>query len=126
MGLTQLQKLMKKNTGKLVSSGEIVDVYVDARVARDFGGANVVKNLKDNGLELDDPNKTYFTFDCNPGGSDQKYAANQHVCRTFARERGMKIFDIDMGIGTHLAMDEGLVKPGGVFVSTDSHANISV
>lgn len=124
MGMTQLQKLMKKNTGKLVRSGEIVDVNVDARVARDFGGANVVKNLNDNGLELDDPGKTYFTFDCNPGGSDQKYAANQQICRTFARDRDMKIFDIDMGIGTHLAMDEGLIKPGGVFVSTDSHANI--
>jgi homoaconitase/3-isopropylmalate dehydratase large subunit len=75
-------------------------------------------------LILDDPGRTYFTFDCNPGGSDQKYAANQQMCRTFARERGVKVFDIDMGIGTHIAMDEGVVKPGDVFVSTDSHANI--
>ncbi len=124
MGLTLLQKILEKNTGKIVRSGEIVDVRIDARVARDFGGANVVKNLLDNGLELDDPEKTFFTFDCNPGGSDQKYAANQQTCRLYAREKGVTIFDIDMGIGTHLAVDEGLVGPGGVFVSTDSHANI--
>ncbi len=97
---------------------------IDARVARDFGGANVVKNIVDAGLTVHDPSKTFFTFDCNPGGSDQKYAANQHYCRQFARENGIEVFDIDSGIGTHLAIDKGLIGPGGTFVSTDSHANI--
>ena len=78
-----------------VKPGDIVDVSIDARVARDFGGANVVKNLKDNGLDVDDPAKTFFTFDCNPTGSDQKYAENQHICRMYAREKGIKIYDIN-------------------------------
>ena len=108
----------------VVKAGDIVDVFIDARVARDFGGANVVKNLVDNGLRLADPTKTFFTFDCNPTGSDQKYAANQQYCRKYARENGIKIFDIDAGIGTHLAMDNGLAWPGSTIVSTDSHANI--
>ena len=59
-----------------------------------------------------------------PGGSDQKYAANQQLCRQFAREQGIQVCDINAGIGTHLAMDMGLVGPGETFVSTDSHANI--
>ena len=104
--------------------GDIIDVSIDARVARDFGGANVVKNLIENDLEPDDVSKTYFTFDCNPGGSDQKYAANQHFCRQYAREKGIKVYDVNSGIGTHLAIDKGLILPGGTFVSTDSHANI--
>jgi 3-isopropylmalate/(R)-2-methylmalate dehydratase large subunit len=97
---------------------------IDTRAARDFGGANVVKNLLDNGLTVDDPSKTIFTFDCNPGGSDQKYAANQHYCRQYARENNIRIYDVDAGIGTHLAIDNGLAWPGSTFVSTDSHANI--
>ncbi len=97
---------------------------IDTRAARDFGGANVVKNLLDNGLTVADPSKTVFTFDCNPGGSDQKYAANQHYCRLYARENNIKVYDVDSGIGTHLAIDNGLVWPGSTFVSTDSHANI--
>ncbi len=109
---------------EMVHPGEIVDVLIDTRVARDFGGANVVKNLLDNGLELNDPARTFFTFDCNPTGSDQKYAANQHFCRMYAREKGIRVYDIDAGIGTHLAIDNGLVWPGSTFVSTDSHANI--
>lgn len=124
MGMTLLQKIIYRNSGKTAGSGDIVDVTVDTRVARDFGGANVVKNIREMGLSIDDPSRTFFTFDCNPGGSDQKYAANQQICREFARGAGIEVFDIDQGIGTHLAIDEGLVKPGQVFVSTDSHANI--
>jgi 3-isopropylmalate/(R)-2-methylmalate dehydratase large subunit len=107
-----------------VKPGDIVDVMIDTRAARDFGGANVVKNLLDNGLTVSDPSKTFFTFDCNPGGSDQKYAQNQHYCRQYARENNIRIYDVDAGIGTHLAIDNGLAWPGSTFVSTDSHANI--
>ncbi|MGC8723673.1 MAG: aconitase/3-isopropylmalate dehydratase large subunit family protein [Acidobacteriota bacterium] len=125
MPMTMIEKILAAHSGsECVAPGEIVDVAIDARVARDFGGANVVKNLLDHGLSVADPSRTFFTFDCNPTGSDQKYAENQQRCRLFARERGIRVFDIDAGIGTHLAIDEGLAWPGSTFVSTDSHANI--
>ena len=63
----------------VVKPGDIVDIQIDARVARDFGGPNVVKNLEENGLGVDDTTKTFFTFDTNPTGSDQKYAVNQQI-----------------------------------------------
>lgn len=120
-----IEKIIVSHSNRdVVSPGEIVDILIDARVARDFGGANVVKNLVNNGLTINDPARTFFTFDCNPTGSDQKYAANQQYCRVYARENDIKIYDIDSGIGTHLAIDHGLAWPGSTFVSTDSHANI--
>jgi homoaconitate hydratase family protein/3-isopropylmalate dehydratase small subunit len=112
------------SSGRAVRPGDIIELGIDVRVARDFGGANVVKNLEDNGLGVADPAKTFFTFDCNPTASDQKYAANQQACRVFARNHGIKVYDVDSGIGTHLAIDNGLVGPGDTIVSTDSHANI--
>ena len=124
MGRTIIQKIFENHSKQKANVGDIIDIKIDVRVARDFGGANVVKNLEDNGLKLDDPKKTFFTFDCNPGGCDQKYAANQHICRIFARKNGIKVFDINSGIGTHLVIDEGIAKPGGTIISTDSHANI--
>ncbi|PLX11892.1 MAG: homoaconitate hydratase [Marinilabiliales bacterium] len=123
--MTIIEKILANHSNhKVVKPGEIIDVMIDTRAARDFGGANVVKNLRENGLDIEDPSKTIFTFDCNPTGSDQKYAVNQHTCRMYAREKGIKIYDINAGIGTHLAIDRGLVYPGSTFVSTDSHANI--
>ncbi len=120
-----IEKILASHSGKeCVVPGDIVDVRIDARVARDFGGANVVKHLTENQLALDNPVLTFFTFDCNPTGSDQKYATNQHICRVFAREQGIRVFDIDRGIGTHVLIEEGLAFPGSTAVSTDSHANI--
>jgi homoaconitate hydratase family protein/3-isopropylmalate dehydratase small subunit len=120
-----IEKILAKHANKSeVKADEIIDVFIDTRAARDFGGANVVKNLLDNGLKVADPKRTVFTFDCNPGGSDQKYAQNQQYCRQFARENGIAIYDVNTGIGTHLAIDGGLAWPGSTFVSTDSHANI--
>ena len=123
--MTLIEKILANHSNqKLVKPGDIIDVFIDARVARDFGGANVVKNLVDNDLKINDPAKTFFTFDCNPGGSDQKYAANQHFCRQFASKNNIKVYDVNTGIGTHIAIDNGLAYPGSTFVSTDSHANI--
>ena len=124
MGKTIIEKILSAHSGEAARPGDIVDMAIDVRVARDFGGANVVKNLRDRGLGVADPSKTFFTFDCNPGGSDQKYATNQQLCRVFSREHGVRVFDIDQGIGTHVAIDGGLAVPGSTFVSTDSHANI--
>ncbi|NOR35050.1 MAG: 3-isopropylmalate dehydratase large subunit [Bacteroidales bacterium] len=123
--MTVIEKILAAHSGQdIVAPGDIVDVVIDARVARDFGGANVVKHLEDNLLSIDDKARTFFTFDFNPTGSDQKYAVNQHKCRMFAQKEGIKVFDIDKGIGTHILMEEGFSYPGSTAVSTDSHANI--
>ncbi len=124
MGKTIIEKIIEGHAERAVSPGDVVDMGIDLRIARDFGGANVVKNIEAYGLSIDDPTKTIFTFDCNPGGSDQRYARNQQICRLFARKTGIKVYDINRGIGTHLAIDEGLICPGETLISTDSHANI--
>ena len=123
--MTVTEKIIASHSKyETVKPGDIIDITIDARAARDFGGANVVKNLNDFGLEVDDPDRTLFTFDCNPTGSDQKYAVNQHICRQFARNNNIRVYDINAGIGTHLLIEEGYVWPGATAVSTDSHANI--
>ena len=125
MALTLIEKIIANHSGsETVKPGGIVDIEIDVRAARDFGGANVVKNLLDNGLKVHDVSKAFFTFDCNPTGSDQKYAANQQFCRDYARDNNIKIYDVNAGIGTHLVIEEGIAVPGSTVVSTDSHANI--
>jgi 3-isopropylmalate/(R)-2-methylmalate dehydratase large subunit len=123
--MTIIEKILAIHAGKdKVVPGEIVDVVIDVRLARDFGGPGVVKNLQVNNLRIADPDRTFFTFDCNPTGSDQQYATNQQKCREYARQNNISVYDINAGIGTHLAIDEGLAAPGSTLVSTDSHANI--
>ncbi len=123
--MTIIEKILANHSKfDKVKPGQIIDIEIDARVARDFGGPNVVKHFEDKNLSIDDKTKTFFTFDTNPTGSDMKYAANQQICRTFARKHHIKIFDINNGIGTHTLIELGLAFPGSTGVSTDSHANI--
>jgi len=124
MGQTIIEKILSNHSGHKVKPGDITEVTIDCRAARDFGGANVVKNIETHKLGIQDPSRTFFTFDCYPGATDAKYATNQQICRIFAKEQGIAVSDVDQGIGTHVAIDQGLVGPGETFVSTDSHANI--
>ena len=125
MGQTLIEKIIANHSKHdSVKPGDIVDILIDARAARDFGGPNVVKNIEEFGLGIDDASKTVFTFDTNPTGSDQKYAINQQIVRVFARKHGIKVYDINNGIGTHTMMSDGLSWPGSTAVTTDSHANI--
>ena len=41
MGRTLIEKIISDHAGQAVSPGEIVDITIDVRAARDFGGANV-------------------------------------------------------------------------------------
>ena len=124
MKKTMIQKIFENHSDSKATIGDIINIDIDVRIARDFGGAKVIKNLEENNLRVDNPKKTFFTFDCNPSGCDQKYATNQHICRLFARKNNIQVFDINKGIGTHLALETGLTTPGKTLVSTDSHANI--
>ena len=123
---TIIEKIFATHSKDRVEPGEIIWLDLDVRTARDFGGPNVVKHLKEHyeGDYLEDPERTYFTFDLSVPAKTIKYAINQQVCRRFARETGMRIFDVDAGIGTHVLMEKGIVRPGSTAVGTDSHYNI--
>ncbi len=126
MPYTVIEKIISNHGGEDPQPCNIVWMDVDYRSARDFGGANVVGNLEKNypGDPIGDVTKTFFTFDTNAPANTIGYADNQHICRRFARDNNVKVFDVDRGIGTHTAIEEGLVWPGATGVGTDSHFNI--
>jgi 3-isopropylmalate/(R)-2-methylmalate dehydratase large subunit len=125
--MTIIEKIIAAHSGKSsVKAGDVVWMDVDYRSARDFGGPNVVEHLDAQAasVKLADPSRTFFTFDTNAPANTTGYADNQQKCRVFARTQGATLFDVDRGIGTHVAFEEGLVKPGMTAVGTDSHFNI--
>lgn len=126
MGKTIIEKIIQAHSDEAVEAGRIVWMRLDARTARDFGGANVVKNYRTHygDAPVDDATKTFFTFDLVTPANNIPYAINQQICRDWAKDQGVKVFDVDMGIGSHVAMERGLTWPGATFVGTDSHLNI--
>ena len=126
MGQTIIEKIIQTHSDEQVEAGRIVWMGLDARTARDFGGANVVKNYRKHygDASVDDPAKTFFTFDLVTPANNIPYAINQQICRDWAKTQQVKVFDVDMGIGSHVAIEYGLTWPGSTFVGTDSHLNI--
>ncbi len=126
MGKTIIQKIIEAHSDRVPEPGDIVWMNLDVRSARDFAGANVVQNYRREygSSPVENPEKTFFTFDCNVPANTIPYANNQHICRLFAREHGIRVFDVNEGIGSHVMIDQGLCVPGDTVVGTDSHLNI--
>jgi 3-isopropylmalate/(R)-2-methylmalate dehydratase large subunit len=127
-GKTIIQKIFETHSsGDVpVEAGNIIWLELDVRTARDFAGPNVVQNYRTHygDAPVADADKTFFTFDLVVPPSNIPYAKNQQTCRIWAREQGVKVYDVDAGIGSHVAIEEGLAYPGSTFVGTDSHLNI--
>lgn len=124
MGRTMMEKIFAAHsTSAEIKTGDIIELMFDLRIARDIGGATVVKQLQDNKLTIADPAKTFFSFDSNLPKSD-KHAENMHLCRVYARANNIRIFDLESGIGTHLIIDQGFATPGTTLISGDPQANI--
>jgi 3-isopropylmalate/(R)-2-methylmalate dehydratase large subunit len=126
MGRTTIERIFSLRSRDAVTPGAIIWLDLDVRSARDFGGANVVRNFKAHYGEapVAEPSKTVFTFDCQVPANTIPYANNQMVCRLFAEKQGMRVFDVDAGIGSHVTLDHKLAVPGDTVVGTDSHLNI--
>jgi 3-isopropylmalate/(R)-2-methylmalate dehydratase large subunit len=127
-GQTITEKIFQAHTtGDVpVVPGNIIWLDLDVRTARDFAGANVVQNYRTHyGKDpVADRTRTFFTFDLVAPANNIPYANNQQQCRIFAREQGIKVYDVDAGIGSHVAMEQGLAYPGVTLVGTDSHLNV--
>jgi 3-isopropylmalate/(R)-2-methylmalate dehydratase large subunit len=125
---TIIQKIFEAHSsGEVpVEPGNIIWLELDVRTARDFAGPNVVQNYRAHygDAPVDDKEKTFFTFDLVVPPSNIPYAKNQQTCRIWAREQGVRVYDVDAGIGSHVAIEEGLAYPGSTFVGTDSHLNM--
>ncbi len=128
MGQTMIEKIMLRHRlgeGD-ATPGSILWMSLDNRTARDFGGANVVKDYRRHygDAPVADRDRTFFTFDCQVPANTIAYANNQQQCREFARQQGMTVHDVDGGIGSHLVIERGYALPGTTTVGTDSHLNI--
>ncbi|MCF2143496.1 MAG: 3-isopropylmalate dehydratase large subunit [Candidatus Heimdallarchaeota archaeon] len=127
MGQTIIEKIFAAHSKDEIKPGKIIWLDLDVRSARDFGGANVVANLRKyypNEEKLENKAKTVFTFDTVVPAKNVGYAENQQIIRDFAREEGIRVFDSEWGIGSHILIEEGYSVPGATVVGTDSHLNI--
>jgi 3-isopropylmalate/(R)-2-methylmalate dehydratase large subunit len=126
-GKTIIEKILTRASGTDASANDRVWAEVDLAVIRDFGGPNAVLEFDKftHSGKVKDPDKIAMTFDYQAPAKDMKVAQNQVLCREFAKRQGIKnLFDVHWGIGQHVLLERGMIKPGSVVVGTDSHMNL--
>ncbi len=126
MNSTVIEKIIEEKVGRRVEVGEKIMLPLDLVVMRDFGGPNVIKKYVEKfGDEKPlHPERVAFTFDLHLPARQIKEAENQKACREFAKKYGIRVFDVNNGIGQHTLLENGMIKPGSVVIGTDSHMNL--
>jgi homoaconitate hydratase family protein len=128
MGKTMIMKIMERAAHREVRTGERVWCDIDWSTARDFGGANCTlqfDEITEKKGRVWNPDKIAFTFDLQAPSHSEKVSNNQKIIREFAKRQGIeRVFDINHGIGQHVLLENGLVKPADVILGTDSHMNL--
>ncbi len=126
MGKTIAEKILAAKSGhSSVTPGQIVDAYPDLVMSHTatWRSASVMKRI--GATKLYDPDRLAIVLDHISPAKTEKYAADQLVSRSFAREFGIqKFYDIDAGIAHLVLMEAGHVLPGALIVGTDSHCTI--
>ncbi|HEX7320759.1 MAG TPA: 3-isopropylmalate dehydratase large subunit [bacterium] len=124
--MTIIEKIFSRASGRPVKPGDLIWVDLDLVAMRDFGGPNVVGEYQNSfgSSPVFDPDRVAITFDLHIPARDEKVAQNQRRLRDFASTQGIRLFDINTGVGQHILFENGLVKPGDIIVGTDSHMNL--
>jgi homoaconitate hydratase family protein len=124
--MTIIEKIFSRGAGKEVAPGDYIWSELDLVAMRDFGGPNVVMEFNENFREhpVFNKNRVAITFDLHIPARTEKVAVNQKILREFASHQEVRLFDVNTGVGQHVLLESGLVKPGDIIVGTDSHMNL--
>jgi 3-isopropylmalate dehydratase large subunit len=124
--MTIIEKIFSRSAGVDVKAGDYVWAHMSLVTMRDFGGPNVTQEYEAafGHAPVFDRHKVAITFDLHIPARNEKVATNQKILRDFAHAQGVRLFDIETGIGQHIVLEHGLVRPGDVIVGTDSHMNL--
>jgi 3-isopropylmalate/(R)-2-methylmalate dehydratase large subunit len=124
MGHTVAEKILAEKCGRdEVSPGEFINARVDLVLASELSGIVAIEEFeKIEGARIFDPDKVVLVMDHFTPAKDIESAEIVKRCRAFAREHGVRFFDVGRaGIQHVLLPEKGLVAPGDLIAGADSH-----
>ena len=123
MAQTIAEQILSHAVGRPVSPGELVTLRPDVIMAHDSLAPSIISILRKRlGLQnVADPDQCVLVMDHVAPASTVGTADNQNLVRAFAREEGIRLFEVGRGICHQLMVENGHVKPGDIFVGADSH-----
>jgi 3-isopropylmalate/(R)-2-methylmalate dehydratase large subunit len=122
MGKTIVEKILSYRTGKNVKANDIVITHVDGVMATDTTAPLSIKAFESmGGTKVFDPSKCCLIIDHAAPAPNEKIANLHQMMRDFAREQGIKLYDIGEGICHQILLEQRHIQPGWIFMGADSH-----
>ncbi len=122
-GLTLAERILSVRSGKRVQAGELAVVEVDQVMVVDSIAPSAIRVIEESlGGEVKHPERVCFVVDHVAPASNVEVATTQKNLRQYAKEKGIKVFDIGRGICHQVLMEEGLARPGWIVLGSDSHS----
>ena len=124
MGQTLAEQILSHKAGRAVSPGELVVIEPDTAMGHDSLSPGIIRIFRDQiGAEkVHAADQVVLVMDHVAPASTVGTANNQNFVRAFAREQGIRLFDVGRGICHQVLVEEKIAAPGRVIVGSDSHS----
>lgn len=124
MGQTLSEQILSQAAGRPLRVGELVVVQPDVAMGHDSLSPGIIKIMREQlGVyEVHDPTQIVLVMDHVAPASTVGTADSQNLIRQFAREQGIRLFEVGRGICHQVLVEEQIARPGRIVVGSDSHS----
>lgn len=124
MNQTLSEQILSHAAGRDVQAGELVVVRPDVVMSHDSLSPSIIKIMREEMgiLKVKDPDQLVIVLDHVAPASTVGTANAQNLVRAFAREQGIRLFDVGRGICHQVLVEEGIAAPGRIVLGSDSHS----
>lgn len=124
MNQTLSEQILSHAAGHAVRAGELVVVRPDVVMSHDSLSPSIIKIMQEDlGIaHVKDPAQLVIVLDHVAPASTVGTANAQNAVRRFAREQGIRLFDVGRGICHQVLVEEGIAAPGKIVLGSDSHS----
>ena len=122
MRQTMAEKILTQHSGKKAKPGDIVIAKVDFCFGQDGTSGMIIDSFKKMGVDtVFDKNAFCMVIDHSAPSPNIGVSAIHNKMREFARDYGVKMFDIGCGVCHQIVPELGFVACGDLVLGADSH-----
>ncbi|MBF0215419.1 MAG: 3-isopropylmalate dehydratase large subunit [Candidatus Omnitrophica bacterium] len=122
MRQTIVEKIFSQHSGKRAKVGDIIIADVDFCFGQDGTSALIIDSFRKMGVEaVHDRNKFCMVIDHSSPSPNIGVSTIHSKMRTFAREFGLKVYDVGSGVCHQIVPENGYVTAGDLIIGADSH-----
>ena len=124
MGQTLAEQILSHRAGRPVHPGDLIVLNPHIAMGHDSLSPGIIRIMTEQlGIDrVHDPEQIVLVLDHVAPASTVGTANSQNKIREFAREQGIRLFEVGRGICHQVLVEEQIARPGRIVLGSDSHS----